>query len=673
MGRSVMRWFIGVLVFIFLGCFRHAGAQEMGEGIESYRLDEVVITGTRTEKRLSEVPVRTEIVTREEIEKTHARDLKEALEDVPGLILRLTHGRQGQEVWMQGFDSDRVLILLNGERLTASTGSTVDLTQISTADIERIEIVKGATSALYGSDAMGGVINVITRQPVKPISLTLEIDGGSYGDKNTGGEPGSTHFLADMSLKRPHWNIQLTPDIRLSRGFDLDKSTLRTDGDEGLRWNLNSRITLTPAGGSEIYLSPRFYREEKERLVTTFTPGLGDILRNRMEKADRWHVSLGGKIPIENGSLLAAALAFERFEDMSSLDVVASPQLDQERTAVINLYRGELQWDFPVGERQIITAGANAGQETLEQEQVQKGASGTTAIQEIIPGAKRENYEAYLQDDIFLTPWLELLPGGRYQLDSDFGSFMAPKINLMIRPASFMNLRLGYGKGYRVPNLKERFYFFDHSALGYQVIGNPDLEPEESDSLQAEIELWSGRVFHGEVNLFYNRIENLIDTRLNPVKSVESGLQIFDYQNVLRARTLGMEAAASLSFWHYFTFTGGYTYLDAKDTELDKWLPGRPKHQVKGGLDIDQDKWGTTFSLRAVYQGKEFVDSDNTTTSPAWTTIDAKLNQEVWKHTTLFVGADNILDVHRSPGRSEFDDLRPVTGRFIYAGMRIRM
>jgi len=130
-----------------------ASAQEIEEERRSagLEMEEVVITGTRTEKKLLEAPVRTEVVTREEIERTHARDLKEALEDVPGLLLRQTHGNQGQEVWMQGLDSARVLILLNGERLAAGSGSTIDLTQISAADIERIEIVKGATSALYGS------------------------------------------------------------------------------------------------------------------------------------------------------------------------------------------------------------------------------------------------------------------------------------------------------------------------------------------------------------------------------------------------------------------------------------------------------------------------------------------------------------------------------------------
>jgi len=155
---------------------------------------------------------KTEVVNRAEIEKTHARDLKEALEHVPGLLLKEIHGKSGYEVWLQGLDSDRVLVIIDGEPITPSTGSTVDLTQISTADVERIEIVKGATSALYGSSAMGGVINVITRRPDRPKSYSLTIDGGSYGD----------HYLEDSSvisahnlvgkfaLKQREWDIGLS-------------------------------------------------------------------------------------------------------------------------------------------------------------------------------------------------------------------------------------------------------------------------------------------------------------------------------------------------------------------------------------------------------------------------------------------------------------------------------
>lgn len=664
-----------------------AAAQERPEGERSrplaprMELKEVVVTGTRTEKKLLEAPVRTEVVTREEIERTHSRDLKEALEDVPGLILREIHGKQGQAVWMQGFDSDRVLVLLNGERLTATTGSTVDLTQIGTAGIERIEIVKGATSALYGSEAMGGVINVITRQPTDPFSLTIEIDAGSYGNKNLdeaalNGRLGAARALADLSLKRPRWNFKLASDLRRSEGFDLDKSnrmSIRTDGDEGLRWNLDPRFALTPPGGGEIFLSPRYYKEDKERLFSTRVPGLGQSPRKFSEEVDKWHITLGGKRPFEGGSRFSGTLAYERLSDISSQDILASPQLDQKRTAVIELSKGEVQWDLPMGERHLFTAGAVAGRETLTQEQTRDEASGIIQVQEITPGAERENYEGYLQDDLFLTPRIELLPGIRYQYDSEFGSFVAPKINLMVKAASNVNLRLGYGKGYRVPNLRERFFFFDHSALGYQVLGNPDLMPESSDSFQAGVEVWREERFHGEVNLYRNQIKELIDARLNPEKSRQAGLQIFEYQNVNRAVTQGAEIAASFSLGRHVAFNAGYTFLWAKDTDFDRWLLQRPRHQVKGGLDLAHPEWGSGLSLRVVYESKSFVDEQNEVTSPGRTTLDVKVNQEVGRHTTLFAGVDNVTDVHRDPTRSGFDDLRPVIPRFIYAGVRVKM
>ena len=122
-----------------------------------------VVTGTRTERLLDDTPVRTEVVSREQLDTLHARNVAEALKTVPGLMLKDIHGKGGQEVWLQGLDADRVLILVNGRPVTASTGSSVDVSQLATADIERIEVVKGATSALYGSSAMGGVVNIITR------------------------------------------------------------------------------------------------------------------------------------------------------------------------------------------------------------------------------------------------------------------------------------------------------------------------------------------------------------------------------------------------------------------------------------------------------------------------------------------------------------------------------
>ncbi len=150
-------------------------------------LDELVVTGTRTEETLFETPVRTEVVTSEELRRTHARNVREALASVPGVQLREVHGKSGYEVWMQGIQADRVLVLVDGLPMTATTGSAVDVSQLSILDVERIEVVKGAVSAQYGSAGIGGVVNVITRRIEPGWRGSATIDGGSYGEQNPSG------------------------------------------------------------------------------------------------------------------------------------------------------------------------------------------------------------------------------------------------------------------------------------------------------------------------------------------------------------------------------------------------------------------------------------------------------------------------------------------------------
>ena len=148
------------------------------------RLGDIVVTGTRTEKQRDEAPVRTEVVGRQEIRDTAASTLKEALANVPGLQLHEIHGKSGYHLSMQGLGSDQVLVLIDGLPISASTGSSVDLSQYLVSDVERIEVVKGAASAQYGSSAMGGVVNVITRRPQQGFSGDVELAAGSRGRQN---------------------------------------------------------------------------------------------------------------------------------------------------------------------------------------------------------------------------------------------------------------------------------------------------------------------------------------------------------------------------------------------------------------------------------------------------------------------------------------------------------
>ena len=634
-------------------------------------LSEIVVTGTRTEKPVLYAPVRTEVVTRKEIERTHARDLKESLEHAPGVLLKNVHGKSGYEVWLQGLDSDRVLVVINGEPITPSTGSTVDLSQIGVADIERIEIVKGATSALYGSSAMGGVINVITRKPQAPLSYQMSLDGGSWDDKNLSGNTtdiARRHLSGKFAVKRPQWHADLSGSLRDSDGFDLDPGTYANEGESGYKANLDTRLAWTPDENTEIYLAPRYYREDIDSRFTTFAPGVGEIKKIKYEEGERSHTTLGAERRREDGSRWRGWLVYDNWTNVTQQDAIATPQVEQQRNAEIDLYRAELQWDRPWGDNHLFTSGLVLGQAELTQSKTENGQR----VDEVADESNR-NIEAYIQDDIFLGDHWELVPGVRIQDDSDFGFYAAPKLNAMYSPDWFdgvtTNLRLGYGRGYRVPNLKERFFVFDHSNLGYLLLGNTDLEPESSDSFQAGIEFARPGRFHADISLFHNRIKNLIDTDINPAASAAQGLQIFQYQNIARALTQGVELSGRYRLSDALELKAGYTWLKSEDRDSGKTLTQRPEHQIKWGLDYQQREWGSLISLRGVHQSKEYVDAQNQIVSPAWTSWDIKLTQTLGKGLKFFAGIDNLTNEHRDPGEAG-RDFRPLEPRFVYLGLR---
>ncbi len=664
----LLAWILNLILFRPVAAQAPASDGSPGEAVE---LREVVITGTRTEKPVLEAPVRTEVVSRGEIEKTHARDLKEALEDAPGLLLKPIHGKSGFEAWLQGMDSDRVLVVIDGEPISPSTGSAVDLSQIGTADIERIEIVKGATSALYGSNAMGGVINVVTRKPERPLAYSLTVDGGSYGDKNLSGDGSDIsvrHVAGNLAIRRPGGYLQFSGSLRDKDGYTLDPDTFRSEGEEGTKSNLDLRLAWTPGDRTEIHFKPRYYREDISNNISTLAPGAGEIRKKKNEAATRSSATLGMERKLDHGGRLRAWLLRENWRDVTQQDAIATPEVEQERTAEIDLYRAEFQWDRPWGENHVFTSGLLLGRAGLDQYQDRAGQARAVEVD----GKEQRNIEAYLQDDIFLGEQWEVVPGVRIQDDSDFGFYAAPKINALFTPRWFSdvttNIRMGVGRGYRVPNLKERFYVFDHSQLGYMVLGNNELGPERSDSYQLGIEFARPGDFRAEIHLFHNRIRNLIDTNLNPDKSAQTGLRIFEFQNVARALTQGVEINGNLSL-ESFDIKGGYTLLDSEDRDTGKTLTERPRHQVKLGFDYEDKTRGTVLTLRGVYQSEEFIDAENLLESPAWTTWDVKLTQAVSQRLKVFGGIDNLTDEHRDP--NDRDDFRPRAGRFVYLGVRI--
>ena len=183
----------------------------------------MVVTGSRTEQALSEAVVATDVVTREQIRSAGAEDASQVLETMSGV--EIYRSFRGAAVRMQGLDSEYVLVLIDGRRMIGRSDGVLDLSRIPAERIERIEVVKGAASALYGSDAIAGVINIITRQPEEPFSLETH---ASYGSRNT--IVGTT----SVGLMRDKWSGGASLGWHSTDGYDWDTSDEQTDGNSGL-------------------------------------------------------------------------------------------------------------------------------------------------------------------------------------------------------------------------------------------------------------------------------------------------------------------------------------------------------------------------------------------------------------------------------------------------------
>ncbi len=634
-------------------------------GLMAETLENVVVsTGTRTNKILSEAPIKTEVVSKKEIQKMHAKNVSEAIKYIPGLLIKETHGKQGQSVSIQGFDSDRVLILIDGEPMTSSTGQTVDLSQLDVSNVESIEIIKGAASALYGSQAMGGVINIKTTLPESGVHNTASLELGSHMSKSADDIP-ITQLKFSSTYKEDKLVASIYADYRHDSGVKLEEG-YRYDLPELDRLNLNAELRYID--DIDYYIRSRIYLEDSMKPFTRYSPGFGYIKNKKTEEAQKYRLSTGAKTELNNGDNIKFTAFGERYYDTTDQDVLATSYLESTRDALIDMAQADFQYDTTLGESHLLTMGALLKYQALEQEELKNSESGSEYVEEITGNASSYAYEAYIQDDWFITDNLELLPGLRYQYDSDFGSYVSPKLSLLYTPyqkgAQRLNIRSSYGNGYRAPSIKERYFNFDHSQYGYMVLGNPYLEPESSHSYQLSFEWIDSNSFNTALNFYYNDITDLIDTQKNVVKSIVSGLEIHEYVNVNSAQTAGLELSGSINFMQDFLLSGGYTYLYSEDKETKNTLTQRPEHQLKATLTYDTKDFNAMLSY--IYESEEYVDSENKLTSPAATQIDVKMTKYVTKLLSFYLGINNLLDEHQDV--DDPHDLRTKRSRYIYMG-----
>lgn len=544
-----------------------AAAAQVGPQTPAPAPQTVVVSATRHAMALIDAPAAIDVVTRADIEARGADNVFEAVRGDTGISIqgRTISGRKA--ISLRGMDSRHTLVLVDGKRIGASDGvighSDYQYDWIAVDDIERIEVIRGPMSVLYGAEALGGVVNVITRAPGAERWRFGAMGEGSFADDGRGGDGQRASVHADGPLGA---------GLRLGlSASDVRRQSLASRADAGIsdiegrhKRDASLRLHWTPAAGHEVVVEHRVGDEQrwadareksgKKRYYHSTTP------------LDRTHSSLGWTGEFGGALDLRASLRAYR----STLDAgnsrdngVASlrPQSLDDRVT-----EGQLSLAPVAG--QLTTTGFEWRRERLENVGLPGGEG------------RAEHQAVYLQHEMPLARTLALTAGLRHDRHSRFGHEWSPRAYLVWQAAPGWTVKGGYGHGYKAPTLKQISpdYLEDEGPFTYQ--GNAALRPETNDAVEFGIGYGTAGV-GVQAMLFRNRVRDLIVTR--PI-GVLAGRTLYLFENTDRATLQGLETAATWKPTRALSLGASWQYLDATDDHGQR-LERRPRHQF--GLQAD--------------------------------------------------------------------------------------
>lgn len=586
-------------------------------------LNTVVVTASRRVQRLADVPVTTEVITRAEIEQAGVSDLSAVLTSRLGIQLEGGHPA-GEGVMLQGLSSERVLILMDGQPMIGRISGQIDLSRIPASMVERVEVVKGPQSALYGSEAMGGVVNVITRRAAPGrwdagVELTAGTQGRADVNGTARGTLGRVKYVADLGRR----STDLTP----GRSETRDALAERLDGMLRLEWAADSTLRMET---SAIVLDER----QRWRGGPLF-----QFADNR-----QWSARAGAEWT-RGGNRLAPALYISEFQHLARAATGASPVDGSGDTESQRMMEGELLFGRTWG-ASALDAGVEARREEIDSDRV------------VGRNRAMHSVEPFAQTTIAFGAW-QIVPGARLTWSEQWGTHFTPRLAAMVRPIPSLALRGSVGRGFRAPAFKELYMNFLNlgAGTGYTVRGNPDLRPETSSNVTFGAEWATGPAYlRGQV--FYNRFSNFIETAL---AGDSSGITVYTYDNVADGFTRGAELEAGATRGRLRTEIG-YGYLATRDEATGAELLGRPAHSGRLSLDY-ATRFGPRAGVTAVYTGRTPVERDGVVIMrDGFPRLDARIAQ------TLPRGLEFSLGVRNLTGAGPAD-WPGYTGRHVYAGI----
>ncbi|MCK4617336.1 TonB-dependent receptor [Candidatus Aerophobetes bacterium] len=613
------------LVLIFSGWTE---AQENKE--ESIlELEKIVITATRTPHLLKDVPVSTTVITEKEIEQSGASTVAEALENVAGM--RVTaYGSQGSltTAHIRGSAADQVLILMDGRELNPATHGTVDLGLLPVQNIERIEVIRGPFSSLYGANALSGVINIITKPAPEKRQTEIRATYGTYETSEYtlthGGKLGKTGYFLTAKLgdsagdrensgcNETHATAKLTYEVDDSSGFSLLAGYSHRD---------------TGVPGSTTYPTPSAQEEDKRSFL--------DL---------SYHKDLKG------GARLLAKTFIEQYDICyKNPEAWGGPMKDTTE----NLLGGvQVQYSLPWG-KHLPTAGLELKQDRVKVTTI----DGTSRI-----GGPRklDTVSLYLQDEINPSSRLVLVPGLRYDNPSAYASQCSPRVSLLYLLGHNTRLRASYGQAFRPPTVNE-LYWYEDWGWGMGLFGNEDLKPEKSRGYELGLEHQFSLPLLARISWFDRKTEQLISW-------VEISPWHWQATNVDKAHNQGIESELRLQLTSRLSLGLNYLYQQAKDEGEEykgNYLAYTPEYKMGLSLEYETD-FGLGIRIETEKVSEQYTNRENTQKLKGYNLLNARLSQRLTKKVEVFATGENLLD----ESYQVFRDY-PMPGRRINLGMKI--
>ena len=666
-------------------------AQNYNDSIPNNELNEVIITGTKTKRQLSLIPLPAKIISEDQIKKTNSSRLKDILDEQVGIIIVSDFGG-GEGIQIQGLDSEYILILMDGLPIIGRQSGTLDLNRIAIGNIKQIELIKGSSSSLYGSEALGGVVNLISSDNKDSLSLNFDYKFASY---NTNDINLSTGIISKDGKK-----FNLFINSYSSDGYDLDN----TD-------NLN---TIDPFKNYTVHLK---YSFKKENLLFSSSARIFDEKQNF--KIDENYFGNNNILEWNSNSRINYKISdsFNIESDIyltsyNSQEKISSNSMNQEEGFFDQfLLKTEVRTIIDLWNRDKLTLGLGFYDESLSRNNFYKNKVSQYSI------------NLFSQLEGFISNNTNYIIGARYDNYNNYKSQISPRIAIRTKLFEDVFFKSSIGRGFKAPDFRQLYFNFSNSTVGYSVIGfnvvneviyeltknnqivnlvvpieefNEELKPESSFSINAGFKYYPSNNVKLEINLFRNDIDNLIDYKV--IANKKNGQNVFSYFNLNKVYTQGIESTFNFKPNRKLDIILGYQFLEAKDKNIAdsikdgeiyareslnspsfKLMPkdyfglyNRSKHtfnfkiyfEAKNNLSINlRSKYRTKYGLFDS-NGNDFLDIYDEFVK-GYLISDFALLKNINSSLSLSLGADNLFNYKDS------QNITNLPGRIVYVKINL--